>query len=32
MIKEFDLHLYPVTLWIAVSPSDKDFEQFDFDL
>ena len=32
MIKEFDLHLYPVTLWIAVNPSDKDFEQFDFDL
>lgn len=32
MIKEFDLYLYPITLWIAVNTDEKELEQFDFDI
>lgn len=32
MIKEFDLHIYPVTLWISVNAGESEFAEFDFDV
>ena len=32
MIKEFDLYIYPRVLWVAVDASNKEFEQFGFDI